>query len=107
MNEEQYHNRTVCTLTKIIPNILLCMKIAVNKKTFCKFSIYNLTDLYIYGWLDDLWCLTPLSIIFQLYSGGQFYWCRKPVYPKKSTDLSLICILIRSFNDNRCHMTTC
>ena len=25
---------------------------------------------------------------FQLYRGSQFYWWRKPEYPKKTTDLS-------------------
>ena len=39
-----------------------------------------------------VWCLTPLSTIFQLYHSGKFYWSMNTEYWEKTNDL---CKLLR------------
>ena len=52
----------------------------------CTSYVYKIQFVCLFVW----WCLMPLSTIFQLYRGGQFYLWRKPDDPEKTTDLSQV-----------------
>jgi hypothetical protein len=46
-----------------------------------KIHYHDITKI-LFDWFYHR-CFTPLSTIFQLYRGGQFYWWKKPEYPKE------------------------
>ena len=83
----QDHQKQYCEI-----NVIVIIFLTRVRSLFC--FIYRFYEIfYEWGlvWFGlGLWCLTPLSTIFQLYRGSQFYWWRKPEYLEKTSNLSQV-----------------
>ena len=62
-------------------------RIIVYRVCMCYFNQFPPSFTYHVDIGLGLKCLTPLSTIFQLYHGSQFYQWRKSDFPEKTTDL--------------------
>ena len=75
----------ICKLYSFV--ILSCKPLSVYKRAL-DYICFHFNFIFDIELGLSLWCLTPLSIILQLYQRGKFYWWMNTEYPEKTTDLS-------------------
>jgi hypothetical protein len=57
--------------------------------------------LLVFRFMVGLWCLTPLSTLFQLYRGGQFYLVEETGVPEERVHITMSGIRTKHVSGDR------